>query len=86
MYAIYHLYDYIYIREQITPKGDGNIHSSFYHKMLGKYIREQITPKGDGNIPHNYHYLVDYIIREQITQKGDGNNKEYALITCVQND
>ena len=37
------------IREQITPKGDGN--SSFFVtvSIFATFIREQITPKGDGN-------------------------------------
>ncbi len=38
----------ITIREQITPKGDGNAYSE--NEMLSYFlIREQITPKGDGN-------------------------------------
>ena len=35
------------IREQITPKGDGNF-LIFSYKPT-PFIREQITPKGDGN-------------------------------------
>ena len=36
------------IREQITPKGDGNVNIYYFNKYFFK-IREQITPKGDGN-------------------------------------
>ena len=41
------------IREQITPKGDGNI-IIFYRITLQVNIREQITPKGDGNFYQKY--------------------------------
>ena len=37
------------IREQITPKGDGNFIYSKYIILFIFQIREQITPKGDGN-------------------------------------
>ena len=37
------------IREQITPKGDGNNNFFIIIMLLKKLIREQITPKGDGN-------------------------------------
>ena len=36
------------IREQITPKGDGNFLAVVLFAYL-QIIREQITPKGDGN-------------------------------------
>ena len=36
------------IREQITPKGDGNFLIVPLNSLLSE-IREQITPKGDGN-------------------------------------
>ena len=37
------------IREQITPKGDGNELSPESIEVGNLRIREQITPKGDGN-------------------------------------
>ena len=37
------------IREQITPKGDGNLLPFLFDQLLNLFIREQITPKGDGN-------------------------------------
>ena len=37
------------IREQITPKGDGNLLLFFIVYTAFFLIREQITPKGDGN-------------------------------------
>ena len=37
------------IREQITPKGDGNIQPTPSTLRISLSIREQITPKGDGN-------------------------------------
>ena len=48
------------IREQITPKGDGNI-ISFLSIVFHLLIREQITPKGDGNVVL-YSYLSLYIV------------------------
>ena len=36
------------IREQITPKGDGNLLTNLFNIFIS-IIREQITPKGDGN-------------------------------------
>ena len=38
------------IREQITPKGDGNFLFLLKHQLFLSFIREQITPKGDGNL------------------------------------
>ena len=40
---------FVFIREQITPKGDGNNIISPFFSFNSMYIREQITPKGDGN-------------------------------------
>ena len=37
-----------FIREQITPKGDGNKYNVAVKTVIF-LIREQITPKGDGN-------------------------------------
>ena len=37
------------IREQITPKGDGNLGADNGIAVAMMLIREQITPKGDGN-------------------------------------
>ena len=42
-------YSFNYIREQITPKGDGNWFNFFSFSDEPIIIREQITPKGDGN-------------------------------------
>ena len=37
------------IRENITPRGDGNYSYKFYQIQLCLLIRENITPRGDGN-------------------------------------
>ena len=44
------------IRENITPRGDGNADTiNAPIKLSGLHIRENITPRGDGNnIVHNY--------------------------------
>ena len=44
------------IREQITPKGDGNFHF-LVDTVLVLFIREQITPKGDGNLRTQLLYM-----------------------------
>ena len=38
------------IRENITPRGDGNyLNSSYPFNIFRNIIRENITPRGDGN-------------------------------------
>ena len=37
------------IRENITPRGDGNIVGYIYDTIHTDIIRENITPRGDGN-------------------------------------
>ena len=37
------------IRENITPRGDGNFSRSLTPIIICSYIRENITPRGDGN-------------------------------------
>ena len=37
------------IRENITPRGDGNIQLLSYYYFKYMLIRENITPRGDGN-------------------------------------
>ena len=39
-----------FIRENITPIGDGNsLEQGYFPRETGIYIRENITPIGDGN-------------------------------------
>ena len=41
---------YLQIRNDITPKGDGNSNSfNLSSKLSSSSIRKDITPKGDGN-------------------------------------
>ena len=63
-----------FIREQITPKGDGNLFHTCLLLIHQRLIREQITPKGDGNHSFRVVKLINVFIREQITPKGDGND------------
>ena len=52
-----------FIREQITPKGDGNKYNVAVKTVIF-LIREQITPKGDGNFWKflSFWYLVISLI------------------------
>ena len=44
---------YVLIRNERTPKGDGNLFISFNcSKLQFVIIRNERTPKGDGNIVH----------------------------------
>ena len=53
------------IREQITPKGDGNyFRLSTLYSFL-KIIREQITPKGDGNISNSFKFFNSNILENR---------------------
>ena len=38
-----------FIRENITPRGDGNFFCKSNEKASIGFIRENITPRGDGN-------------------------------------
>ena len=38
-----------FIRENITPRGDGNSIQILINKFFSIFIRENITPRGDGN-------------------------------------
>ena len=38
-----------FIRENITPRGDGNKDVQIGYYTLDNVIRETITPRGDGN-------------------------------------
>ena len=53
---------YYQIREQITPKGDGNYYHIYFNLSTIFFIREQITPKGDGNFLttylNNFHLIL----------------------------
>ena len=77
------IWSYI-IRENITPRGDGN-----YAGMKGwlpkKKIRENITPRGDGNIILAILSEIWYntFIRENITPRGDGNISSKNGVTYI---
>ena len=62
------------IRENITPRGDGN-NGICSVQMLWEKIRENITPRGDGNLGKNkpLNHSENHMIRENITPRGDGN-------------
>ena len=61
------------IRENITPRGDGNLQILF-HPNKRKPIRENITPRGDGNLNSPVLEAAENgTIRENITPRGDGN-------------
>ena len=38
------------IRENITPRGDGNLEQASSNNLPVLVIRENITPRGDGNL------------------------------------
>ena len=59
MYSIVQV-DNFHIREQITPKGDGNLLIMLAILIASLLIREQITPKGDGN-SLNFACFSDFI-------------------------
>ena len=63
------------IRENITPRGDGNDAIAKNDMQEVQRIRENITPRGDGNTGGIA--LVNQMkmkkIRENITPRGDGN-------------
>ena len=63
------------IRENITPRGDGNLDFFQFLSMFPHLIRENITPRGDGNIYKFFNSIAinSSIIRENITPRGDGN-------------
>ena len=51
------------IRENITPRGDGNNRwLNLHQNKVKKRIRENITPRGDGN-----HFFIKNIYRVIIT-------------------
>ena len=66
---------YFLIRENITPRGDGNEDASLTTIRTTFFIiRENITPRGDGNNLNDM--ITSYKtakIRENITPRGDGN-------------
>ena len=63
------------IRENITPRGDGNLATLIFSSASTLSIRENITPRGDGNSIFicTIKNLVFFKIRENITPRGDGN-------------
>ena len=62
------------IRENITPRGDGNPFTAILIAFAPLFIRENITPRGDGNRNDELlQYLAYEKIRENITPRGDGN-------------
>ena len=69
------------IRENITPRGDGN-YKHLYLILYVRYssIRENITPRGDGNL-HVLDVLTQHKeeIRENITPRGDGNHSSKVV-------
>ena len=71
-----------YIRENITPRGDGNL---FWSKSIRyicntSIIRENITPRGDGNLKKDVLYpAISFSIRENITPRGDGNVFKFSF-------
>ena len=64
-----------YIRENITPRGDGNPPKTTIIITYITCIRENITPRGDGNPASVPATLKLTSIRENITPRGDGNIK-----------
>ena len=42
------------IRENITPRGDGNMYLRISKEQKYYKIRENITPRGDGNFVFSY--------------------------------
>ena len=63
------------IRNERTPKGDGNITLSFPLKIVAFRIRNERTPKGDGSQINTIVIQSDYAskIRNERTPKGDGS-------------
>ena len=74
---------YQIIRENITPRGDGNTSGAIYITRIvnGSIIRENITPRGDGNkATTSFLNQSIQLIRENITPRGDGNKLHRCLL------
>ena len=52
------LFGLLVVKEEITPRGDGNY---------------EITPRGDGNYITRYSCISSIQVKEEITPRGDGN-------------
>jgi len=59
-----------FIRENITPRGDGNSHNDPSSSNV-KFIRENITPRGDGNKK----WIISLIVPANITYKREYNSE-----------
>ena len=63
------------IRNERTPKGDGNLLLLLLMVEYLLFIRNERTPKGDGNaLLTTFDSVETMKIRNERTPKGDGNN------------
>ena len=60
----------ILIRENITPRGDGNSYIKCIYEVFKTFIRENITPRGDGNFCN---FIIDNSV--QLSNKREYNSE-----------
>ena len=71
---------YLYIREKITPRGDGNFSGILHLYTTWLLIREKITPRGDGNGNPSAQINVICNTRKDNSER---RRKQFQLFFCL---